>query len=211
MALNCRQPFPKEFVMRDEEYYRRVARDPWHKGGYFPKMQGLVWWMASEDNRDFLSEVISAGRRAFRMHPVKSNEELISRIEEYFSIVQGRRVPPTVEEFSLYLGYSVKVLRELILGQAVGFPDVAKYGETSAILTRAMDVLHSADAIQAMRRMSDASTYIFRSKNYYDMRDTRDAPIMVSFVTPEALPADQIAKMLPDLAQDRNMDDVTVI
>lgn len=200
---------PKEFEMRGSEYYQ---------GGYsgthgtgLPSVRKMVDWMSSEDNRDFLSEIISAGRRAFRMLPVRTNEELMKRIEEYFSIVQGRRVPPTVEEFCLYLGLSVQGVRDRINCVVSGFPDIQMYGTTSEILIRAMDVLHTADAIQAMRKMSDNSVYIFRSKNYYGMQDTKDQPITINLTTPDALPPEQIAKLLPELVPDRSMEGVEVI
>lgn len=200
---------PKEFVMRGPDHYFNGY------GGTRPRaipcVRKMVDWMSSEDNRDFLSEIISAGRRAFRMMPVRSNEEMMKRIEEYFSIVQGRRVPPTVEEFCLYLGFGVQAVRDRINGVVLGFPDIQPYGTTQEILTRAMDVLHTADAIQAMRKMSDNSVYIFRSKNYYGMQDTKDQPITINLTTPDALPPEQIAKLLPELVPDRSMEGVEVI
>ena len=197
------------FDMRSAEYYPNLAKNP--LAASLPNIKGKVWYMANEDNRDFLSEVIAAGRRAFNMRPVKTNEELVARIQEYFSIVQGRRVPPTMEEFGLYLGYTSHAVLAWANGSNPGFPDSENYGSTQSIISRAVDILHSADAVQAMRRISDPSTYIFRSKNYYDMHDTAPAQLQITFATPEALPPDQIAKMLPELVPDRSTDDVEVI
>lgn len=209
MAKGYRQPSrDKSFVMRDEEYYASVAR---RNCRVLPHLRGKVWYMASEDNRDFLAEVIAAGRRAFNMKPVKTNAELVQRIQEYFSIVQGRRVPPTMEEFGLYLGYTADMVLAWANGSNPGFSDTEIYGPTCGIAARAVEILHSADAVQAMRRISDPSVYIFRSKNYYDMHDTAPQTLQITFATPEALPPDQIAKMLPELVPDRSTDDVEVI
>lgn len=209
MAKGYRQPSrDKSFVMRDEEYYASVAR---RNCRVLPHLRGKVWYMASEDNRDFLAEVIAAGRRAFSMKPVKTNAELVQRIQEYFSIVQGRRVPPTMEEFGLYLGYTAKAVLDWANGVNPGFSDTEIYGPTCGIAARAVEILHSADAVQAMRRISDPSVYIFRSKNYYNMHDTAPQTLQITFATPEALPPDQIAKMLPELVPDRSTDDVEVI
>lgn len=197
----------RSFVMKDEEHYASLPKSCLN----LPSVRGKVWYMASEDNRDFLSEVIAAGRRAFNMKPVRSNEELVQRIQEYFSIAQGRRVPPTMEEFGLYLGYSSRDVLAWANGSNPGFADTETYGTTMQISTRAIDILHNADAVQAMRRISDPSTYIFRSKNYYDMHDTAPAQLQITFATPEALPPDQIAKMLPELVPDRSTDDVEII
>ena len=199
----------KSFEMRDEAYYANLAAG---HGRYLPHNRKLVFWMANEDNRDLLAEVIAAGRRAFNMRPVGSNRELLDRIQEYFSIVQGRRVPPTMEEFSLYMGYNSQYILSLIHETSPGFPDIGVNGLTTAqILLRAVEVIHNADAVQSMRRMSDVSTYIFRSKNYYGMKDTRETPITITFQTPDALPPEQIVQMLPDLAPDRSMEGVEVI
>lgn len=207
MAKGYRQGVPHEFVMRDAEYYRKAATG---KCQYAPSVRRLTWWMDTEDNRDLLAEVISAGRRAFRMKPVTSNRELLERIDEYFSVVQGRRVPPTVEEFSLYMGFSVATLYKLISGQNSGYPDQIYGLSTGEIFKKALDMLHQADAIQASKRIADPATYIFRSKNYYGMRDNADAPITINVTVPEALPPEQIAKMLPDLTPDRSMEGVVV-
>lgn len=204
-----KQSGPKVFTMRDEEYYKKLSKG---RARYIPNVVKGLWWMSSEDNRDLLSEVIAASRRALRMMPVNSNAELIDRIDEYFSIVQGRRVPPTIEEFSLYMGYSTQVIRAMAEGTNLGFPDIPYPGcTTKKLLERCIEALHAADAVQAMKRMSDSTTYIFRSKNYYGMRDNRETPIQINLKTPDALPPDQIAKLLPELVPDRSMDDVDIV
>lgn len=206
----------RDVLLRDEEYYQRKYGRDKRKNGYpvgqfLPRVGKAMAWMSSEDNRDFLSEIISAGRRAFKQKTVRSNEELIRRIDEYFAVVQGRRVPPTVEEFCLYLGMNTATVYDIMRGSQQGFPDYVANGDTGSILKKAMNVLHVADAVQAMKKMTDNTVYIFRSKNYYDMQDKTEQPIRITFETPEALPPEQIAKMIPDMTADRSMEDVTVI
>lgn len=198
----------REITLRDEEFYKSYGNK---KGQYLPSVQRVKAWMSSEDNRDFLSEVISAGRRAFKQKTVRSNEELVRRIDEYFAVIQGRRVPPTVEEFCLYLGMNTATVYDIMNGHQQGFPDYASAGDTGTLLKKAIDVLHVTDAVQAMKKMTDNTVYIFRSKNYYGLQDKAEQPIRITFETPEALPPEQIAKMIPDMTADRSMEDVTVI
>ena len=210
MARYVKLSVPKTFTFRDKEYYQGLAESG--RGMKFHSVNKLVWWMDNEEKRDFLAEVIAAGRRALTKKPVLSNQELIDRIDEYLAIIQGRRVPPTIEEFSLYLGFTSATVMQMRDGINLGFRDLPLGPEmtTSKILERALDMLHQVDAIQSMKRMSDNTTYIFRSKNYYNMRDSRETAINVNINTPDALPPEQIARLLPELAPDRSMDGVTI-
>lgn len=199
----------KEFCLRDESWFERPAYK--HKGKTFPHIERARWWMSSEENRSLLSETVSAVRRALKMRPVQSNADLIQRIDEYMSIIEDRRVPPTMEEFGLYLGYTSAWVLDVIDGVNFGFPDAPYPGcSTSILLKQAVEALHAMDAVQVMRKMSDNVSYIFRSKNYYGMRDTKETAVNVNIKMPDALPPEEIAKLLPELTQDRSMTDVTV-
>lgn len=208
MAAYCRFGKEKEFELRDEEYFKKLRKS---QGRFLPKNERALRWMSSEENRGLLSETIASVRRALRMKPVQSNYEMLERLEEYLSIVQDRRVPPTLEELSLYLGFTLQMVLEIRDGTNLGFPDQPYPGATSAkILERVIDALHSVDAVQAMKRQADNTTYIFRSKNYYGMKDTREQAINVNLRTPDVLPPEQIAKLLPELAPDRSPNGVTI-
>lgn len=208
MAAYCKFGKDKEFVMRDEEYYAKLRKSP---ARYYPTNERLLRWMSSEENRGLLSETIASVRRALRMRPVQSNAELLERLEEYMAVIQDRRVPPTIEELSLYLGMTVQTLYDIRIGTNLGFPDQPYPGATTLkIIERVIDGLHSIDAVQAMKRQADNTTYIFRSKNYYGMKDTREQAINVNLRTPDVLPPEQIAKLLPELAPDRSPNGVTI-
>lgn len=206
MARGYMQVKPeKPLVLHDVEYFRKM------KGGGLPHVKKLKDWVETEDDRDLLAETVQCGLKAMHMKPVRSNAELLQRIDEYFDSVIDRRVPPTVEEFSLYLGGTTATLYDWQNGLAA-FPDVPEPGlTTSEISKKALQLLHNIDAVQAMKRKSDTTAYIFRSKNYYGMQDVRERKIDINVsAVPEALPPSEVAKYLPELAPDTSMDDVDI-
>ena len=206
MARGYKQPDEyKEIVLNDVDHFKNM--------GNSPSAKRKKDWVKDEDSRNLLSEVIACGLKAFRQKPVRSNAELIERIDEYFSGLQNRRVPPTVEEFSLYLGYTHETIYEWVNGVNAGFPDTPFPGcTTSEIAKKALELLHNIDAIQAMKRRTDNTTYIFRAKNYYGMTDTREQRVNINLSNiPDALPPAEVAKYLPELAQDTSMDDVEIV
>ena len=152
--------------------------------------------MENEEARDYLAECVSVTRKAFFMTPVQSNAELLERIDEYFQTVENRRVPPTVEEFGLFIGYTSHQLYDWINGHSRGFSDEPYIGCSTAQICRKMvNFLHTLDAQQVEKNQMNSVAYIFRSKNYYGMVDKQEV-VVEATQKDQTLSPDEIAKRL---------------
>ena len=172
-----------------------------------PQLIGLKEIVDSPTARSVIGEAILAGRKAIRMRPVTSNEEFLKRIDDYFEMAQGRSLPPTVEEMSLYCGYTSATFRDWAAGRRKGFDDEPEPGmTTAAIAKKAIEMMHNVDAVMAETVMKNPAAYIFRSKNYYGMADRQEITITPAENSTAPLSADEIAKRLPDPDADYDVD-----
>ena len=189
---NGRKKSPEEtklVVLRDENYFRNT-RSP------APAARHNRELMENEEGRSFLAEAVRAGRLAFKMKPVQSNAELLERIDQYFETVENRRVPPTVEEFGLFIGYTSHQLFDWMSGHSRGFPDQPYPGCTTAnVCQKVVNLLHTLDAAQVAKNQMNSVAYIFRSKNYYGMVDKQEITVEAS-QKDQPLSPDEIAKRL---------------
>lgn len=151
------------------------------------------------ESMGLIGKAILAGRMAMRMPPVQNNAELQERIDEYFKMAQHREIPPTVEEMSLYCGYTAQTVKDWRAGRRKGFPDEPQPGVTTAtICKKAMDLMHQIDAVLTESGKLNTVAYIFRSKNYYDMADKQEITITPGENSTAPLSPEEIAKRLPD-------------
>lgn len=157
--------------------------------------------MASIEKRTILAEAYQNALMAVRMPRVKSNAELEQRIDEYFSMASQRKIPATVEELALYIGYTSQTMNAWKNGQYVPFHDGEEFGLTTMdIIKRAYDIMHMADAVLAETGSINPVSYIFRSKNYYNMQDKQEIVLSPetnhSTMTREQI--EEMARGLPD-------------
>lgn len=159
--------------------------------------------MGSDTNRSHLAETIHSVRYAIRRPRVKSNAELEQRIDEYFEMAAERRIPATVEELSLYVGYTSSTLNDWKNGRSCPFHDGEESGvTTSDIVKRALECLHAIDAVMAEMGAINTISYIFRSKNYYNMTDKQEVTI-----SPDTNHAAMTREQIEEMA--RNLPDAT--
>lgn len=182
----------KPFVLRD------------NKTKPIDSLKGVPPWsqrdaiiMSSDENRSFSSKTIAELRKSWVMPRVQSNHELVERIDQYFELVQNREVPPTIEELSLYCGYTYWTIRDWESGANKGFSDVESGLTTSNIVKRTKEFLHAYDAIMAASGKMNFLSYCFRSKNYYNMSDKQEL-VVVSDHGSIPLTPEEIAKNLPE-------------
>lgn len=133
------------------------------------------------------------------MPRIHSNEELVERINNYFIMVSGEEVYPTIEHLALYCGVTSRVFQEWRNGNVKGFSDPTPLGDKTAdIANKAVEAIHAFDAAMAYNGDINFLAYCFRSKNYYGMRDKTE----ITFATSERLSTPQtpeeIAAFLPD-------------
>ena len=179
--------------------FRFSTEDELRKKPAVPQLIGLKEIVDSPEARSVIGEAILAGRKAIRMRPITSNAEFIQRIDEYFEMAQNRSLPPTVEEMSLYCGYTSQTFRDWVVGRRKGFSDEPEPGLTTAeIAKKAIEMMHNVDAVMAETVMKNPAAYIFRSKNYYGMADRQEITVTAAENSSAPLSVEDIAKQLPD-------------
>ena len=103
---------------------------------------------------------------AYKQKPVKSDEELMERLNEYFEKCRNRNSIPTVEEMCLYVGYSVAYIWDIECGRRHGFGP-----KSAVIIKKAKDYMKTLDGKLAIQGDINFLAYCFRAKNYYGMVD----------------------------------------
>lgn len=122
-----------------------------------------------------ISQAVTNALQVFRLgyeQPVKSNDELKARIESYLEDCATNSQLPTVEKLFLCLGYTIKTIEGWYNG---------KYGRekwvdesTIEILDMGKQVIQAIDSELVQNGKIGEKSYMFRSKNFYDMKDKTD-------------------------------------
>lgn len=101
--------------------------------------------------------------------PVRSDEELVDRLEFFFRNCSETRQLATVEKMCLALGLTKEYVFEIIDGRKPGFSR-----ETANLLKKAKDFISAIDAELAQEGRIQPVVYLFRAKNYYGMKDQQE-------------------------------------
>ena len=126
----------------------------------------------------------------FNVPTVKNDEEAIQRLDEYTKGCINRGLRPTVEGMALCFGTTRQSMWEWETGR--------KQGPISAdVIKKAKEMIAAFDADMVAQNKLNPVAYIFRSKNYYGMKDQQDIVI-----TPkQEVDSEQLireAELLPD-------------
>lgn len=123
----------------------------------------------TDEDRALVAQLLSEALTEYRQPKVKSNEELMKRIDDYFSRCAHNGQVPTVEEMSLSTGYSISTVMDWEIGRNKGFSP-----ETSLIIKKAKGYLQTFDAKLVIAGKMNFLAYCFRAKNYYGMKDQQE-------------------------------------
>jgi len=123
----------------------------------------------SPESKSLVRRIHEATLEAYRMPKVKSDIELIDRLDNYFERCAQKEIKPTVEELCLYCGYTVQGFWDIEHGRSGGFSPA-----TSEIIKKAKVYLSTFDAGLLVEGKLNPVSYIFRAKNYYGMKDVQD-------------------------------------
>ena len=94
----------------------------------------------------------------------KTVQQMEDRIDQYFPLCQEAQLNPTVEGLALAIDYDRRSLFEISRGTFnLPFMDTVK---------KAKDFIANYDAILAASNKMNSAVYCFRSKNFYQMKDT---------------------------------------
>lgn len=133
---------------------------------------GLI---TTDEDRQFVAGLLSETLHAYKQPKVKSDEELQERLNDYFQHCADTGQIPTVEEMTLFVGYSRAYLWDLETGRRKGFSD-----STADIIKKAKEFLATFDAKLAVTGKMNFLAYCFRAKNYYGMVDKAEYVIAPS-------------------------------
>lgn len=126
-----------------------------------------------EDNsnikRDDIKRILGEVLYWYDRDIVKSDDECADRLNEFFARVTTTGEIPTWEKLCLALGTVNEVVRRWENGEA---GDCRR-----AMIKRAKQIMASMDANLVSENKIPQVTYIFRSKNYYGMRDQAEVVI----------------------------------
>lgn len=132
-----------------------------------------------EEKRAFMAKCVENNLAFFNkgIHAkVRSDEELCERLNWFFTTCAETQQLPTVEKMANALGYHRQTLFEWENGVQNGFSPI-----TGEIIHQAKQILAGIDAELAQEGKIQPVVYLFRSKNFYGMKDQQDV-----VVTPNA-------------------------
>lgn len=127
----------------------------------------------------------------------ETDEEFEERSMEFFESCMENGEIMTWEKYCLALGYNTTEITNMELGRV---PDISPFRRK--ILKKARQFMASFDAESVLEGAINPIAYIFRSKNFYGMKDEQelviDSPALLGEVRdPEGL-ADRYLKSIPD-------------
>ncbi len=132
----------------------------------FPNARTVI---ETDEDRALVSKLIGEVLVEYKQPRVKSDEELQSRLNDYFFRCASKGQIPTVEEMAMSTGYSIDTVWDWENGRNKGFSS-----ETSAIIKKAKSFLKTFDAKLVISGKLNFLAYCFRAKNYYGMSDKQE-------------------------------------
>lgn len=127
-----------------------------------------------DEKRAFLAKCIENNLAFFNvgLAPVKSDEELCERLNYFFATCAETQQLPTVEKMANCCGYHRNTLFDWESGTKGGFSP-----HTGEIIHKAKQILAGIDAELAQEGKIQPVVYLFRSKNFYGMKDQQDVVV----------------------------------
>jgi transcriptional regulator with XRE-family HTH domain len=153
--------------INSEQPQTKPKRTSKHSAANLPQSRaGLI---QTEEDRQFVSTLLSEALAEYNRPRVKNDEELAERLGEYFERCATTGQVPTVEEMLLGTGFSHHYMNDIEAGRRKGFSP-----ETATILKKAKAFMATFDAKLAVSGKMNFLAYCFRAKNYYGMVDKQE-------------------------------------
>lgn len=131
-----------------------------------------------------IGKIIGESFQFFKMERVKTDQECAERLEWYFQLCRERGQIPTVEDMSLALG---------VARQTVWDWEQGELGRTrSDLIKKAKQILAGIDAKLVVQRKIPETTYIFRAKNFFGMKDQQEVVLTPNNPLGDAQSAEQL-------------------
>lgn len=123
---------------------------------------------------------------------VRTDEECAERLNEFFKVITENGELPTVEKMCLALGAD----RQTVWNWETG---ISGTPVRSAMIKQAKSMLAALDAEMVSKGKIPVVSYIFRSKNFYGMRDQTDVVVTPNNPLGMATSAEDIASKYAEL------------
>lgn len=117
-----------------------------------------------------ISRAILNATRYIKATPCQNDDEFAERINMYFAECAENSIIPRWETLALALGITRKQAWTIATGQTHNTV-------RQKMLERAKDILSAVDAELVQTGKVNPVVYIFRAKNFYDMRDQQDVVV----------------------------------
>lgn len=161
-----------------------------------PQSQGPAS-LQSAEKRLRLAGALNAYSDTLTVAPVRSNRELLERGEQYFKFCADRLLYPTYEGLAAFCGYSNNIF---FRWGNTGGPFHDGPDTTGEVLERLKAVIDAIDGDLVADGSIEKVQWIFRRKAQSGwVEKTQVEVVDDKKAVPDALPPEEIAKMLPGL------------
>jgi hypothetical protein len=130
---------------------------------------------------------------------VKTDEECLERLNEYFTRIVENEEIPTVEKMCLALGTTRKTVWEWEQG-SLGFA-------RSNMIKKAKEISAALDAELVSKGKIPQITYIFRAKNFFGMKDNQEMTLVNGSPMGDEVSPEDIRKRLSATKEVENNDE----
>lgn len=170
-------------------------------GGRFATPNAKMQLIEQDDEkRAFMAKAIVNNLMFYQKglrEPVTNDDELCERINWFFMECANTQQLPSVEKLANAIGIHRNTLLRWGNGDAKGFSPVTK-----DIVTQAKQILASLDAELATEGKTQPVVYMFRAKNFYDMRDQNDVVVTPNVATIERVSPAELEAKYAELPED---------
>jgi hypothetical protein len=146
------------------------------------------------ENTSLVGKILTESLESYRMEKVHSDEELLDRLDQYFTRCAAKDIKPTVEEMCMYTGYVRSTIWDWETGRKGGFSP-----RTGDIIKKAKEYIALFDARLLLEGKLNPVSYIFRSKNYYGMKDVQDVVLSPNNPLGDGMSPEDVRKLADSL------------
>ena len=182
-----RQTTFSDIISEDQAEAERIARTAILPRGSKSASVEATTTATREDIKQITGNILYWYKRDI----VKTDEVCAERLDEFFKHINETGEIPTVEKMCLALGTTRKVVWDWETGKTHG-------GRRAAMIQKAKEILAAIDAELVSHGKIPQVTYIFRSKNFFGMRDQTDVVITPNNPLGEGSTAEELQKRSTD-------------
>lgn len=152
------------------ESYKSQPRVPSSRRGSIQQLGCITG--ETEQEQALIRKFVSEIKRNNSKRLVTNDHELAQRIAEYYNECAETGTVPCIEEMYLSTGFSIGECEDIVNRRTKGFST-----NTWRVLQRGRDFQRVFDAKLVIAGKINITAYIFRAKNYYNMRDQYDVNV----------------------------------